>query len=109
MFPGLLRSRNSPGFDHSILQHSGIWRAADEAVLNTLPTWEKIQKILLLNVPNKLGEEFICLQIFFNIFPFVFDYIQYIFTYKILKSLAAVPICTGTLKIFVNQLVCMVL
>jgi hypothetical protein len=26
--------RNSPGFDPSILQHSGIWGAADEAVLN---------------------------------------------------------------------------
>ncbi len=30
------RSRNSPGFDPSILRHSGIWGAADEAVLNTL-------------------------------------------------------------------------
>ncbi len=28
------RSRNSPGFDPSILRHIGIWRAADEAVLN---------------------------------------------------------------------------
>ncbi len=27
-------SRNSPGFDHSILRHSGIFGAADEAVLN---------------------------------------------------------------------------
>ncbi len=26
-------SRNSPGFDHSIMRHSGIWGAADEAVL----------------------------------------------------------------------------
>ncbi len=30
----LFRSRNSPWFDPSILRHSGIWRAADEAVLN---------------------------------------------------------------------------
>ncbi len=28
------RSCNSPGFDPSILRHSEIWRAADEAVLN---------------------------------------------------------------------------
>ncbi len=28
------RSRNCPGFDPSILWHSGIWCAADEAVLN---------------------------------------------------------------------------
>ncbi len=30
------RRRNSPGFDSSILRHSGIWGAADEAVLNTV-------------------------------------------------------------------------
>ncbi len=29
-------SRNSPGFDPSSLRHSGIWGAADEAVLNTV-------------------------------------------------------------------------
>jgi hypothetical protein len=28
------RSRNYPGFDPSILRHSGIWGAAKEAVLN---------------------------------------------------------------------------
>jgi hypothetical protein len=28
------QSGNSPGLDPSILRHSGIWRAADEAVLN---------------------------------------------------------------------------
>jgi hypothetical protein len=28
------QSRNSPGFDPSLLLHRGIWRAADEAVLN---------------------------------------------------------------------------
>ncbi len=32
------RSRNCPGFDPSILRHSGIWGAADEAFLN------KVQK-----------------------------------------------------------------
>jgi hypothetical protein len=30
------RSRNSPGFDPSILRHSEIWGAADEAMLNTV-------------------------------------------------------------------------
>jgi hypothetical protein len=30
------RSRNSPGFNPSILRHRGIWGAADEAVLNTV-------------------------------------------------------------------------
>ncbi len=38
------RSRNSPGFDPSILRHSGIWGVADEAVLNTVHIKEKIQK-----------------------------------------------------------------
>ena len=28
------RSRNCPGFDLSVLRHSGIWGAADEAVMN---------------------------------------------------------------------------
>jgi hypothetical protein len=32
------RSRNGPGFDPSILRHSGISGAADEAVLNKVPT-----------------------------------------------------------------------
>ncbi len=36
------RSRVCPGFDPSILRHSGIWGAADEAVLNILH--KKIQK-----------------------------------------------------------------
>jgi hypothetical protein len=31
------QSRNSPGFYHSILRHSEIWGAADEAVLNKVP------------------------------------------------------------------------
>ncbi len=30
------QSRNSPGFDPSILRHSGIWGAADDAVLNNV-------------------------------------------------------------------------
>jgi hypothetical protein len=30
------RSRNCPGFDPSILRHSGIWGATDETVLNTV-------------------------------------------------------------------------
>ncbi len=34
-FDSQCRSRNYPGFDPIILRHSGIWGAADEAVLNT--------------------------------------------------------------------------
>ncbi len=33
------RSRNSPGFDPSILRHSGILGAADEGVLNIIITF----------------------------------------------------------------------
>jgi hypothetical protein len=32
----LRRAVNSPGVDPSILRHSGIWGAADEAVLNNV-------------------------------------------------------------------------
>ncbi len=35
-------SCNGPGFDPSIPQHSGIWRAADETVLNIV--WKKPKK-----------------------------------------------------------------
>jgi hypothetical protein len=38
------RSRNSPGFDPGILRHSGIWGAADEAVLNTVHRSKKNAK-----------------------------------------------------------------
>ncbi len=41
----LCRSRKCPGFAYSILRHSGIWGAADEAALNKV--WKKIQKISL--------------------------------------------------------------
>ncbi len=41
------RSCNSPGFDLSILRHSGIWEAADEAVLNKAYR-KKIQKTPLV-------------------------------------------------------------
>ncbi len=37
------RIRNSPGFDPSILRHSRIWGAADEAVLKTVPVHRKIK------------------------------------------------------------------
>jgi len=37
------RSRNCPGFDPSILRHSGIWEAAEEAVLNIVHRKEKIK------------------------------------------------------------------
>jgi hypothetical protein len=36
------RSRNCPGFDPSILRHSGIWGATDEAVLNIVRIKQKI-------------------------------------------------------------------
>ncbi len=35
------RSRNCPGFDPSILRHSGIWGAADESALNIVHKKEK--------------------------------------------------------------------
>ncbi len=38
------RSRNCPGFDLSILRHSGIWGAADEAVLNIVHKKIKLSK-----------------------------------------------------------------
>ncbi len=43
------RGRNCPGFDPSILRQSGIWGAADETVLNTVPSI-KNQKIPLLKI-----------------------------------------------------------
>ncbi len=39
------RSRKSPRFDPGILRHSGIWGAADEAVLNTVRREKKSKKI----------------------------------------------------------------
>ncbi len=46
------RSRNSPRFDPSILWHSGVWRAADEAVLNKV-TFKKSPKMGTLGTPSK--------------------------------------------------------
>ncbi len=43
------RSRNCTGFDPSILRHSGIWGAADEAVLN-IAHKNKNQKIPVLGM-----------------------------------------------------------
>ncbi len=43
-FNSQCRSRNCPGFDPSILRHSGILGAADEAVLNTVQKKKKSQK-----------------------------------------------------------------
>ncbi len=42
------RSRNSTGFDPSFLRQSGIWGAADGAVLNTVHRKNKSKKIPLL-------------------------------------------------------------
>ncbi len=52
------QSRNSPGFDPSILQHSGIWGAAEKAVLNK--AIKKSKKILLFKktLKNKRLREF---------------------------------------------------
>ncbi len=41
-------SGNGPGFDPSIRRHSGIWRAADEAVLN------KVRKKIFKKSPQKI-------------------------------------------------------
>ncbi len=46
------RSRNCPGFDPSILRHSGIWGAADEAVLNIVN--KKLKNISLFKFTAKL-------------------------------------------------------
>jgi hypothetical protein len=43
------QSRNSPGFETSILRDSGIWGAAEEAVLNNVHNSEKF----LINTPCK--------------------------------------------------------
>ncbi len=45
-------SRNCPGFDPSILRHSGILEAADEAVLNIVN--KKIKNISLFKITAKL-------------------------------------------------------
>ncbi len=47
------RSRNCPGFDPSILRHSGIWGAAEEVVLISYIKKKKIQKISLLKEKRK--------------------------------------------------------
>jgi hypothetical protein len=41
------RNRNCPGFDPSTLRHSGIWGAADEAVLNIVHKNKKLNPNLL--------------------------------------------------------------
>jgi hypothetical protein len=45
------QSRNGPGFDRSILWHSGIWGEADEAVLNKVHN-KRIKKIHLLKLAD---------------------------------------------------------
>jgi hypothetical protein len=45
-----MHSWNGPGFDPSILKHSGIWGAADEAVLNIVR--KKIKKYKKKNVES---------------------------------------------------------
>ncbi len=56
------RSRNCPGFDPSILRHSGIWGAEDEAVLyivhkkrekNLKNTHLKKKKIIFSSLPQE--------------------------------------------------------
>ncbi len=48
-----IKSRNSQGFNPSILGHSGILRAADEAVLN------KVRKNMLFIEPRWAGGDFL--------------------------------------------------
>jgi hypothetical protein len=45
----------SPGFDPSILRHSVIWEAADEAVLNNVHKNKKFRKITPFETSKKLG------------------------------------------------------
>ncbi len=53
-------SCNGPGFDPSIRRHSGIWGAADEAVLNIVWKLEKIPP-----PPKKKGINNFCRSYFF--------------------------------------------
>ncbi len=55
--------RNSPGFYPSILRHSGIWGAADEAVLNSVSTKKKRSRKYLYSVS--------AIQILYFIFSFL--------------------------------------
>jgi hypothetical protein len=52
-------SCNGPGFDPSIRRHSGIWGAADEAVLNIV--WRKNRK----NPPKKYLKKKYCQKLWF--------------------------------------------
>ncbi len=55
--------RNSPGFYPSILRHSGIWGAADEAVLNSVSKNKKMYRKYLYSVS--------VIQILYFIFSFL--------------------------------------
>ncbi len=55
--------RNSPGFYPSILRHSGIWGAADEAVLNSVSKKKKMSRKYLYSVS--------VIQILYFIFSFL--------------------------------------
>jgi hypothetical protein len=49
------RIRNCPGFDPTILRHTGILGATDEAVFNNVHTKKKIKKIPLLKIGTVVG------------------------------------------------------
>jgi hypothetical protein len=49
-------SHQSSGFDPSILRHSGIWGAADKAVLNNVLKKRKIQISRLVSASKREGE-----------------------------------------------------
>ncbi len=56
------RSRNCPGFDPSILRHSGIWGAADEIVLNIVHKKRKNPKYPPFVMPVNKRSFSICFQ-----------------------------------------------
>ena len=79
------QSRNIPGFDPSILRHSRIWGAADEAVLNNVQKNSPLKKfrfyivllqffhfILLISI--RFASDFFLVKQFFGSFPFHFDF-----------------------------------
>jgi hypothetical protein len=64
------QSSNSPGCDPSILRHSGIWGAADEAVLNTVQKMKNKKTPPSKNVLDQiLGRPISILQSCFHFFP----------------------------------------
>jgi hypothetical protein len=100
------RSLNSPGFDPSILRHSGIWGAADEAVLNTVHR-EKNKKNLLIirstiSFLSSFAREGVLGQVWtrtierLSTFIFLYFRLKHNFLYRILKY-SGVPVLAQVL------------